>query len=318
MVMELRASLGADGRVSAWSHETYSDTYGMRPRPGPDKIGPARLLATRHLAAPLAAPEPHPAMARHVGIHRNLDPIYTFADRRLVKHLVRDLPLRTSALRALGAYANVFAIESFIDELAHRAGQDPIDYRLAMLDAAGKNAGDQHGAVGGAARQAAVLKDVRERSGWGRELPEGEGLGVACCFGQQRDMATWIGCVAHVAVDKDSKSVKVIKIWQSIDCGTVVHPDGAMAQAEGATLWGVSLAVHEGTTFKDGQVVDRNLDTYTPLRMADVPELDIKFMQSTEFPTGLGEPPVIPVAPAIGNAIYAASGIRARDLPIKL
>jgi len=245
---------------------------------------------------------------------------YTVPNHR-VRALNIDLANRTflpGFLRSVGPGWTGWAVESFMDELADRAGQDPIEFRLGMLDAAGKNAGDQHGAVGGAARQVAVLKDVRERSGWGRELPEGEALGVAVCFGQQRDMATWIGCVAHVAVDKESKSVKVKKIWQSIDCGTVVHPDGAMAQAEGATLWGVSLAVHEGTTFKDGQVVDRNLDTYTPLRMADVPELDIKFMQSTEFPTGLGEPPVIPVAPAIGNAIYAASGIRVRDLPIRL
>ena len=91
-----------------------------------------------------------------------------------------------------------------------------------------------------------------------------------------------------------------------------------MAQAEGATLWGLSLALHEGTTFENGQVSARNLDAYTPLRMADVPELDINFMESTEFPTGLGESPLIAVAPAIGNAVYAASGIRVRDLPIRL
>ena len=131
-------------------------------------------------------------------------------------------------------------------------------------------------------------------------------------------MPTWIACIAHVAVDADSKAVKVKKIWQSIDCGTVVHPNGALAQAEGAALWGVSLALHEGTTFEQGQVKDSNLNTYTPLRMADVPELDIRFMDSTEFPTGLGGPPLITVAPAIGNAIFAASGIRARDLPIRL
>ena len=245
---------------------------------------------------------------------------YTVANHR-VRALNNDLAQRTflpGYLRSVGPGWTGWGVESFMDELAIRAGQDPIEFRLGMLDAAGKNAGDQHGAVGGAARQAAVLKDVRERSGWGRELPDGEALGVASSFGQQRDMATWVACVAHVAVDKESGSVKVKKIWQSIDCGTVVHPDGAMAQAEGATLWGVSLALHEGTTFKDGQVVDRNLDTYTPLRMADVPELDIKFIESTEFPTGMGEPPMIPVAPAIASGIYAAVGIRARELPIRL
>lgn len=131
-------------------------------------------------------------------------------------------------------------------------------------------------------------------------------------------MPTWIACVAHVAVDEAQRAVNVKKIWQSIDCGTVVHPDGALAQAEGATLWGLSLALHEGTAFENGQVKDRNLDTYTPLRMADVPELDIRFMPSDEFPTGLGEPPLIPVAPAIGNAVFKITGKRVRDLPIRL
>lgn len=131
-------------------------------------------------------------------------------------------------------------------------------------------------------------------------------------------MPTWIASVAHVAVDKEAKTIKVKKIWQTIDCGTVVHPDGALAQAEGAILWGVSIALHEGATFRDGQISERNLDAYTPLRMVDVPELDIHFMPSTEVPTGLGEPPLITVPPAIGNAIYAASGIRVRNLPIRL
>ncbi|MEO1595845.1 MAG: molybdopterin cofactor-binding domain-containing protein [Pseudomonadota bacterium] len=221
-------------------------------------------------------------------------------------------------LRAVGPGWVGWGVESFMDELAERAGEDPIEFRLARLDSTGKNAGTSPNSVGGASRLANVLKDVRERSGWGRDMPENEGLGVAVCHGQERNMPTWVACVAHVAVDPNSKQVTVKKLWQSIDCGTVVHPDGALAQAEGAALWGVSLTLHEGSAFVDGQVRDRNLDTYTPLRMADVPELDIRFMASTETPTGLGEPPLIPVPPAIGNAIYAATGIRARDLPIRI
>ena len=143
-------------------------------------------------------------------------------------------------------------------------------------------------------------------------------MGVAVAQGQERDMPTWTACVAHVAVDPKSKAVTVKKIWQTLDVGTVVHPDGAMAQAEGATLWGVSMALHEAAQFEDGQVKQRNLDTYQPLRMADVPELDLKFMDSTEFPSGLGEPPLIAVQPAIGNAVFAATGKRIRDLPIRL
>jgi CO/xanthine dehydrogenase Mo-binding subunit len=237
---------------------------------------------------------------------------------RAINNEVASKTFLPGYLRSVGPGWTTWGVESFMDELAVKAGKDPIEFRLAMLDGAGKNAGDSHGAVGGASRLAAVLKDVRERSGWGTEMPEGEGLGVACCFGQQRDMATWIAAVAHVAVDAETKQITVKKVWQTIDCGTVVHPDGAMAQAEGATLWGVSLAVHEGAAFENGEVKQRNLDTYTPLRMADVPELDLKFVESTEFPTGLGEPPVIAVQPAIGNAVFAATGVRVRDLPIRL
>ena len=244
---------------------------------------------------------------------------YTLANHR-VRGINNDLAQKTFLpgwLRTVGPGWIGWGVECFMDELAELAGEDPVEFRLARLDGAGKNAGKAPESVGGATRLAAALRDVAGRAGWGKGLPPGEGLGVAVGSGQERTMPTWTACIAHVAVDS-SKSVQVKKIWQSIDCGTVVHPDGAMAQAQGATLWGLSLALHEGTAFSDGQVRDQNLDTYTPLRMADVPELDIRFMASTEFPTGLGEPPLTAVAPAIGNAIYAASGIRARDLPIRL
>jgi isoquinoline 1-oxidoreductase beta subunit len=245
---------------------------------------------------------------------------YTIPNHK-VRAINNDLAQRTFLpgwLRSVGPGWIGWGVESFMDELAFIAGEDAITFRLKHLDGAGKNAGKAPESVGGALRLAAALEDVRHRSGWGKTLPEGEGMGVAVSHGQERTMPTWTACVVHVAVDQAAKSIKVKKIWQTIDCGTVVHPDGAMAQAEGATLWGLSLALHEGAHFKDGQVEERNLDTYTPLRMSNVPDVDIKFMPSTEFPTGLGEPPVIAVGPAIGNAVFAASGVRVRDLPIRL
>ncbi len=245
---------------------------------------------------------------------------YTLPNHR-VRAINNDLAQRTFLpgwLRSVGPGWIGWGVECFMDELAFIAGEDTIAFRLTHLDGAGKNAGKAPEAVGGASRLAAALADVRDRSGWGKVLPEGEGMGVAVSHGQERTMPTWTACVVHVVVDPATKSIKVKKIWQTIDCGTVVHPDGAMAQAEGATLWGLSIALFEGAHIKDGQVEERNLNTYTPLRMADVPEVDIRFMPSTEFPTGLGEPPVIAVGPAIGNAVFAASGVRVRDLPIRL
>ena len=125
-------------------------------------------------------------------------------------------------------------------------------------------------------------------------------------------MPTWVACVARVRVDRGSGAVFVEKLTIVVDAGTIVHPDGALAQVEGGALWGLSMALHEGTEFVNGQVKDTNFDTYTPLRIGDVPELDIEFIDSTEVPVGLGEPGTTVVAPAIGNAIFAAVGARLR------
>jgi CO/xanthine dehydrogenase Mo-binding subunit len=220
-------------------------------------------------------------------------------------------------LRAVGPGWIGWGVESFMDEVAHAQGEDPASFRLKLLDAKGKNAGKAPEAVGGAKRLAHVLQEAKTRANWGRKLPNNEGLGLAVAAGQERGMPTWSACIAHVKVDPSSGKVSVIKLTSVMDCGIVVHPDGALAQTEGAMLWGLSMALHEGTAIKEGQVADRNLNTYTPLRMSDVPELDISFVQNTEFPTGLGEPGVIAVAPAIGNAIFNAVGARLRNLPIK-
>jgi CO/xanthine dehydrogenase Mo-binding subunit len=220
-------------------------------------------------------------------------------------------------LRSVGPGWVNFGVESFMDEIAHSMGMNPLELRLSLLTGEGKNAGSAPNSVGGAKRLANVLRRVQAKSNWGTALGENEGMGVATGFGQERTMPTWTACVAKVRVDRDSGQVKVTDLFVEMDCGTVVHPDGAMAQAEGSLLWGLSMALHEGTSIVKGQVSSHNLNTYTPLRLPDVPALHIGFVDSTEFPVGLGEPGVTVVGPAIANAIYNAVGVRLRGLPIR-
>jgi isoquinoline 1-oxidoreductase subunit beta len=236
---------------------------------------------------------------------------------RAVNNELANATFRPGWLRSVGPGWTNWALESFMDEAAHSAGVDPLAFRLKLLDGAGRNAGSGPTAVGGAHRQAAVLSRVAAKAGWGKPLPKNTGLGLATTFGQERDMPTWVACAARVRVDPATGAVKVEKLDLVADCGTVVSPDGALSQMQGASLWGMSLALFESTEFRDGQVRDTNLGSYKPLRMADVPELDIEFMPSTEPPVGLGEPATTVVGPAIGNAVFNAVGARVRDLPIR-
>jgi CO/xanthine dehydrogenase Mo-binding subunit len=236
---------------------------------------------------------------------------------RAVSNDLANRAFRPGWLRSVGPGWTNWAVESFMDEAAHAAGVDPVAFRIRLLDGAGRNAGSAPSAVGGALRQAKVVARAAEKAGWGQALPKDTGLGIATTFGQERDMPTWVACVARVRVDRASGVVTLEKLTLAVDAGTIVDPDGALAQIEGGLLWGASMALHEGSEFAMGQLKDTNLDTYTPLRMGDVPELDIEFIPSTEMPTGLGEPATTVVGPAIGNAIFAAVGARVRHLPIR-
>jgi CO/xanthine dehydrogenase Mo-binding subunit len=244
---------------------------------------------------------------------------YTVGAQR-VRALSNDLAnsaFRPGYLRSVGPGWTNWALESFMDEAALMARADPVAFRIGLLDGAGRNAGSAPNAVGGAKRQAAVLKRAAEKAGWHSAMPKDSGLGVATTYGQSRGMPTWTSCVARVRVDRRSGAVVVEKLTIVVDAGTIVHPDGAIAQVEGGALWGLSMALYEGTEFVKGRVKDTNFDSYTPLRIGDVPELDIEFIDSTEAPVGLGEPGTTVVAPAIGNAIFAAVGVRLRHLPIR-
>jgi CO/xanthine dehydrogenase Mo-binding subunit len=244
---------------------------------------------------------------------------YTVGAQR-VRAISNDLVNRTFRpgwLRSVGPGWIDWALESFMDEAAHAAGVDPVAFRLRLLDGRGRNAGSAPSAVGGARRQAAVLARAAQLSGWSTAMPKDTGLGAATTFGQERDMPTWVACVARVRVDRPSGQVTVEKLTLVVDAGTIVHPNSARAQVEGAALWGLSMALYEGSEFVKGQPKDTNLDTYTPLRIGDVPDIEVELVSSTEMPVGLGEPATTVVGPAVANAIFAATGARLRHLPIR-
>jgi isoquinoline 1-oxidoreductase subunit beta len=212
-------------------------------------------------------------------------------------------------LRSVAPGWTFWAVESMIDEIAHAAGKDPAQFRISMLDGAGANAG-------GAQRLRNTLLAAMGLAGYGTlQLPKGEGMGVACVSSQERATASWTACVAHVAV-APSGEVKVKKLTVATDVGTQVHPDNIRAQVEGGALWGVSLALYEKATLKDGGIEQTNFDTYTPLRMSQMPEVAISVIANGEKATGVGEPTVTVVAPALANAIFNACGARVRSLPI--
>ncbi|MFG1350476.1 molybdopterin cofactor-binding domain-containing protein [Xanthobacter autotrophicus] len=298
-VQRLRMAFGAGGRVTAMEHDAAAGW-------------PSQVMT------PFLMPKGANGVLYDPFSISGADHWYNVGAQkvRAISNDLANTTFRPGWLRSVGPGWTNWALESFMDEAAHHAKEDPVAFRLKLLDAKGRNAGSAPNAVGGALRQAEVVRRAAARAGWGVPLPADTALGLATSFGQERDMPTWIACVARVRVDRASGVVRAEKLTLVADAGTVVDPDGARAQVEGAALWGLSLALHEGTVFERGQVKDTNLNSYMPLRISDVPQMDISFVDSTEVPVGLGEPAATVVGPAIGNAIFNAVGARLRHIPI--
>ncbi|MHA6261788.1 xanthine dehydrogenase family protein molybdopterin-binding subunit [Arenibacterium sp. CAU 1754] len=218
-------------------------------------------------------------------------------------------------LRAVSPSWQFWAGESFMDEIAHGLGVDPLEMRLGLLDGAGKNAGEGVTA-GGAKRLAHVLQMCADKAGYGGDMPEGTAIGLASVSSQERGTATWTACAAKVSVDKATGDFTVDKLTIVSDVGTIVSPAGVKAQMTGAAMWGFSMATLEAADMQDGAITASNFDGYTPARMSDIPEIEVEVLDTGHYPVGAGEPATTAVAPAIANAIQMAVGARVRSLPI--
>ncbi len=219
---------------------------------------------------------------------------YAIPNRQVEWH---DAPSPVSTLwwRSVGHSHTAQAVEVMVDDLAHAAGQDPVAFRIAMLKDKPRHVG--------------VLKLAAEKASFGEKLPAGKGRGVA----MHESFDTYVAMVADVTVN--GADVKVDRIVIAVDCGVAVNPDVIKAQMEGGAGYGLGAALRNQITFDKGVVEQANFDTYQPLRMSDMPKIEVYIVPSTEAPTGVGEPGVPPVAPAISNAIFAATGKRLRSLP---
>ncbi len=299
-VVELRASLDEAGRVIDWNHDVWGYTYSGRPRGV--TAASSSLLASWHLSEPFSRPEPGPAKSRHTGIHRNADPLYAFPKRRIVKHFLPDSPLRTSALRGLGSYSNVFAIESFMDELAHAAGCDPVEFRLRNLENE---------------RAKAVITAAAEKAGWQSrnylaENDRGQGIG----FAQYKNLQSYVAVVVDLRVDRLSGRISLLGAVIAVDAGQIINPDAVSSQLEGIFTQSASWTLKEQVAFDRHGITSVDWASYPIFRHGDAPEIETVLLNRPHEPSvGVGEAGQGPVPAAIANAIFNAVGIRLRRIP---
>lgn len=296
MRMDMKAGLDRAGKIAYWSHDSYSDTQVARPNGHGDV---SQLMPAWHLETPVPAPAKKPSRGPHAGIHRNADPIYAFSNKRIVKHLVSDLPLRVSALRGLAAYANIFALESFMDELADAQDTDPLDFRLMHLEEP---------------RAKAVLEAVAAKANWrGRDKTAGGGHGLAVA--QYKNQKCYAAVYVNLTVE-DTGEIRLNRALIAADAGQIVDPDGVRSQLEGGLIQSASWSLKEEVTFDSAGITSRDWETYPILEFADVPEIETVLIDRPNEPfLGSGEATMGPTVAAIGNAVYDAVGIRLRKTP---
>jgi len=296
MITKARAALDGDGIVADWQYEVWSNTHSTRP-------GPAGYLASAQLLqTPFTPPPPTPIPQPEGGGDRNAIPLYKFRNARIVHHFVPSMPLRVSALRSLGAYMNIFSIESFVDELAKAAGADPVEIRLRHMEDP---------------RARDVIRTAAERFGWAAYQPrKGRGRGFA--FARYKNLGAYVAVAFEVEVEGESGRVSVARAMAAVDSGQAVNPDGIRNQIEGGILQSLSWSLYESVTFDSMRITSRDWSSYPILRFSAVPErIDVHVIDRPGQPfLGTGEAAQGPTAACLANAVADATGVRIRELPL--
>ena len=297
MVTRLKASLDGNGKIVDWNFDVWTNTHSMRPG------GAGSMLAAQHMAEPFAVPEPKPIPLPAGGGDRNAIPIYKFPNAKVVHRFIPEMPVRVSAMRALGAYHNVFSIESFMTELAELAGVDPVEFRLNHLE-------DKRGRE--------VIEKAAKEFGWqkGQKAPQDRGYGFA--FARYKSLAAYCAIASEVEVNRETGRPRLVRAVAAVDSGQVVNPDGLVNQIEGAIMQSMSWTFYEAVTFDDTRITSIDWQTYPILRFDAVPDkIDVHIINRPGLPfLGSGETGQGPAAASVANAIANATGKRLRDLPL--
>jgi CO/xanthine dehydrogenase Mo-binding subunit len=293
--VEIEADLDERGEVAAWRHTIWSNGHTSRP----GRAASPALLGAWQLAQPFERlPAINPPIAGGGGAERNSIPAYAFPARRVECRRILAMPLRASALRSLGAFTNVFAIESFVDEIAALKGEDPLAWRLRHLEDP---------------RARAVLERAAQIAGWPRWQPrEGRGRGIG--FARYKGAGAYCAVVAEIDAEEE---IRVRRLAIAVDAGLVVNPDGIANQIEGGAVQATSWTLKEAVRFDRERVASDSWETYPILRCSEAPDVEVAIISRPECPAvGVGEASQGPTAAAIANALFDALGLRARDLPL--
>lgn len=295
MVTKVRAALDVSGRIVAWDYEIWSNPHSTRPGPA------GELLPARSLTHPFDPPTPHVQIAPEGSGDRNAIPLYEIPNKHVVWHFLKDMPVRVSALRSLGAYMNVFSIESFMDELALAAGVDPVEFRLRHLS-------------DGRAREVVAL--AADKFGWTRAgMPRNHGRGFA--FARYKNLAAYCAIACEVQIEPASGRIRMLRAVAAVDAGEIVNPDGIRNQTEGGILQSMSWTLYEAVQFDATRITSADWSTYPVLRFEAVPDsIDVHLIPRLGQPfLGAGEAAQGPAAAAVANAVANAAGQRLRDIP---